>query len=84
MTPEYLAIRIDLARFHEGLAELIKKTLQEHPGTIPVRISLVSEGREAKRVKTGDFYSVDTSGDLIAKLKSLLGENSVRVMYPEG
>jgi hypothetical protein len=34
-------------------------------------------------VKTGDYYSVDTSGDLIAKLKSLLGENSVKVLYPE-
>ncbi len=83
LPPERLELTIEASRFHEGLIDHIKKTLEDNPGQVPVSISLMGAGREARRVKTGDFYSVDTSGDLIAKCKSLLGEGAVKVVYPE-
>lgn len=83
IAPEYLDVCIESSKFHEGLVDHIKRTLEAHPGPVPVRISLLSGGRETRRVKTGDYYSVDTAGDLIAKLKSLLGEGAIKVAYPD-
>jgi hypothetical protein len=33
-------------------------------------------------VQLGELYSVDTSGDLIVRLKSLLGDAAVTLQYP--
>ena len=61
----------------------IKEVLMEHTGEVPVQLRLTENGgEEAHIVRLGDLYSVDTTGDLIARLKSLLGESAVTLRYP--
>jgi hypothetical protein len=61
----------------------IKEILIQHPGEIPVLLQLCEDGEEVTTVRLGELYSIETDGDLMAKLKALLGESAIRVEYPE-
>ncbi|MBK5093876.1 MAG: DNA polymerase III subunit alpha, partial [Actinobacteria bacterium] len=81
--PGNISVRIATTRFSEDLVSHIKEILMQHPGGIPVHLSLWENGMETTTVKLGELYSVEAESDLIAKLKSLLGETAVTVEYRE-
>lgn len=83
MRPSRLLLVMDTRRFTDEIAARIKEMLIQHPGEIPVHLRLCEEGEEVTTVRFGDLYSIETDGDLIAKLKALLGEQSVRIEYPD-
>jgi len=80
--PAGISLRIETTRFSEEMISLVKEILIDHPGETPVHLRLAENGVEAGTVKLGELYSVETESDLIAKLKSLLGESAVQVEYP--
>ena len=82
MRPECLILSLDAGRFTEEMVSHIKEVLMEHTGEVPVQLRLTENGGEAQIIRLGDLYSVDTAGDLIARLKSLLGESAVGLRYP--
>ncbi len=49
-----------------------------------MNIRLCENGLESQTVKLGELYSVEAESDLIAKLKALLGESAVKVVYSAG
>ena len=79
--PSCLVLQVDCRRFAGEMTSHIKEVLLEHPGEVPVRLSLHEENKGATEIKFGDLYSVETESDLIAKLKSLLGETAVKIEY---
>jgi len=83
MKPECLVLSVEASRFTEEMVGRIKEILVEHAGEVPVRLRLRNNGEEAHVIKLGELYSVDTSGDLMVRLKSLLGEAAVTLKYPE-
>ncbi len=83
MRPSAVALTVDADRFTEEATSHIKEILMQHPGEIPVRMDIRESGCEPTSIVFGDLYAVDTDSDLIAKLKSLLGESSVRILFPE-
>ncbi len=82
VTPS-LAVRIESASFEENLVAQIKSILLQHPGQSPVVIRVWENGEEIHAVKLGDFYSVEIESDLLAKLRSLLGERAVQITWLE-
>lgn len=78
-----VSITIDSARFEEELLVKIKNILLHHPGQSPVIIKVFENGEEIHAVKLGEFYSVEIQSDLLAKLKSLLGERAVQILWLE-
>jgi DNA polymerase-3 subunit alpha len=82
MRPDCLVLNLEAGRFTEEMVSHIKEVLMEHAGDIPVQLRLHENGGEAQIIRLGDLYSVDTGGDLIARLKSLLGESAVTLQYP--
>jgi DNA polymerase III subunit alpha len=83
MRPARLMLALETEKFDEGATSRIKEVLMQHPGEIPVHLMLCEGGLEVTRVKFGELYSVETDGDLIGKLRALLGETAVRVEYPD-
>ena len=83
MTPNRLVLKIDAARFTDDKTSHIKEILIEHPGNVTVNLHLYDNGALADTVKLGELYSVGTDSDLLAKLKSLLGESAATFEYPE-
>jgi DNA polymerase III subunit alpha len=83
MRPSKMLLVLDVERFNEEMTSHIKEMLMQHPGEIPVHLRLCEGGEEVTCVKFGDLYSIATDGDLIGKLKALLGESAVSVEYPE-
>ncbi|MBU4489246.1 MAG: DNA polymerase III subunit alpha [Actinobacteria bacterium] len=83
MRPIRLILKIDAARFTEERTSHIKEVLMQHPGELPVRLQLYENGMEMATVKLGELYSVGTDGDVLGKLKSLLGESAAVIQYPE-
>jgi hypothetical protein len=81
--PVRLVLKIDADKFTEELTSHIKEILFQHPGEIPVHLMVRDGGEEATAIKLGDLYSVEIESDLVAKLKSLLGESAVRIEYPD-
>jgi DNA polymerase-3 subunit alpha len=82
--PSCIWIRIATTRFSEEMVSHIKEILMQHPGSIPVHLSLWENGMETTTVKLGELYSVEAESDLLAKLKSMLGETAVIIKYGEG
>lgn len=82
--PSCISIRIATTRFSEEMVSHIKEILMQHPGSIPVHLSLWENGMETTTVKLGELYSVEAESDLLAKLKSMLGETAVIIKYGEG
>jgi DNA polymerase-3 subunit alpha len=74
MQPDCLVLSLDASRFTEEMVSRVKE--------IPVQLKLCENGEEAHCVQLGELYSVDTSGDLIVRLKSLLGDAAVTLQYP--
>lgn len=83
MKPECVVLTLEASRFDEDTVARVKEILMEHAGPTPVQMRLRDNGEDAHTVKLGELYSVDTTGDLSARLKSLLGESSVTLKYPE-
>jgi len=83
MKPECLVLSVEAARFTEDMVGSIKEILVEHAGDVPVQLRLCDNGEDAHLVRLGELYSVNTGGDIIARLKSLLGDASVILKYPE-
>ncbi|HEY5494950.1 MAG TPA: DNA polymerase III subunit alpha [Candidatus Anoxymicrobiaceae bacterium] len=83
MRPDCLVLSLDSDRFTEEMVSHIKEVLMQHTGEVPVQLRLTENGGEAHLVRLGDLYAVDTTGDLIARLKSLLGESAVALRYPQ-
>ena len=81
--PSNLSVRIATTRFSEELVSQIKAILMQHPGSVPVHLSLWENGKETTTVKLGELYSVEPESDLLAKLKSLLGETASTIEYQE-
>jgi len=81
--PSNLSVRIATTRFSEELVSHIKAILMQHPGSVPVHLSLWENGKETTTVKLGELYSVEPESDLMAKLKSLLGETASTIEYQE-
>lgn len=82
MKPNRLLLGIKSEKYTDDLSSNIKEILIKHPGQIPVHLKLQDNG-ETHTIKLNELYSVDTDSDLIAKLKSLLGESQVKIEYPE-
>lgn len=82
MRPDCLVLSLDTGRFTEEMVAHIKDILMEYPGEVPVELRLHDNGGEAHIVRLGDLYSIGTDGDLIARLKALLGEMAVSLKYP--
>ena len=82
--PKNLALRIAATKFTDELASNIKDILMQHPGSVPVHISLRQNGKETTTIKLGELYSVEPESDLMAKLKTLLGEKAATIEYREG
>jgi DNA polymerase-3 subunit alpha len=80
--PEYLVLKVDAARFTEEMISHIKEVLMQYAGDIPVQLRLGENGDEAHVIRLGELYSVETGGDLLARLKSLLGDSAVTLQYP--
>ncbi len=76
-----LSLAIDSFRFEEELLSKIKHILLQHPGQSPVIVRIFKNGKEVHVVKLSEFYSVKIESDLLAKLKSLLGERAVQVLW---
>ena len=83
MRPSRMLLVLDVERFTEEMTSHIKEMLMQHPGEIPVHLRLCESGQEVTSVKFGDLYAIETDGDLIGKLKALLGESAVCVEYPK-
>lgn len=83
MSPVRMLLIADAEKFTDDMTSRVKELLMQHPGNIPVHLRLCEDGEEATTVRLGDLYSIETGGDLIAKLKALLGEKAVRIEYPE-
>jgi len=83
MRPSRMLLVLDVERFTEEMTSHIKEMLMQHPGEIPVHLRLCEGGQEVTSVKFGDLYAIETDGDLIGKLKALLGESAVCVEYPK-
>jgi len=81
--PKALRLSIEASKFTEELSKLIKETLMDYPGEIPVHLVIFENGCESSTIKLGDLYSVQTESDLIARLKALLGESYVKIIYPD-
>lgn len=81
--PSRLLLVVDAERYTEEVESRVKSILVEHAGAIPVYLRLNGGGEEGTTVRLGDFYSVETDGDLLGKLKSLLGEKAVRLVFPD-
>jgi len=78
-----LLLVMDTDRFSDELASTIKEMLIQHPGEVPVHLRLCEDDEEVTTVRFGDLYSIDTSSDVLGKLKALLGMQSVRIEYPD-
>ena len=83
MKPECVVLTLEASRFDENTVARIKEILMEHAGGTPVHMRLRDNGEDAHTIKLGELYSVDTAGDLTARLKSLLGDASVTLKYPD-
>jgi DNA polymerase-3 subunit alpha len=83
MRPARLQLVIDADKLTDEMTSHIKEILIQHPGEIPVLLQLCEDGEEVTTVRLGELYSIETDGDLMAKLKALLGESAIRVEYPE-
>jgi DNA polymerase-3 subunit alpha len=81
--PSRLLLVVDATRYTEDIESQVKSILVEHAGEIPVYLRLNGDGEKGTTIRLGDFYSVETDGDLLGKLKSLLGEKAVRLVFPE-
>jgi len=82
MKPECLLLSVEASKFTDDLVTQIKEVMVEHAGSVPVQLRLCENGAEAHVVRLGELYSVNTGGDLIARLKSVLGESAVCLQYP--
>ena len=82
--PGNLSVRIATNKFSEELVSQTKNILMQHPGNIPVHLSLWENGAETTTIKLGELYSVDPESDLMAKLKTLLGESAATIEYLQG
>ncbi|HZD17363.1 MAG TPA: DNA polymerase III subunit alpha, partial [Actinomycetota bacterium] len=60
-----------------GMVVRLKEVLASHPGRVPVRLCLVSDGSR-KTLRLADGYRVDGSAGLLSELRVLLGPASVR------
>ncbi|MHB8896829.1 MAG: helix-hairpin-helix domain-containing protein, partial [Candidatus Geothermincolia bacterium] len=83
MKPECIILSLEASRFTEDMVGRIKEILVEHAGEVPVQLQLRDNGQEAHTIRLGELYSVDIRGDLAARLKSLLGDASVILKYPD-
>ncbi|MBN1288290.1 MAG: DNA polymerase III subunit alpha [Actinobacteria bacterium] len=81
--PECLAISIRAGRFNQEMVANIKDALMQHPGELPVKVRIDTGNGGGKMVKLGELYTVETASDLPAKLKTLLGESAVKLIYPD-
>lgn len=75
-----LGIHLPASTIKDEQFETIKKTLMAYPGDVPVTICLLFPGGEKVFVAAAKQYRVSPCRELIHKLESVLGENSV---YPE-
>lgn len=82
IAPSRLVLSCESDRLDDETTARVKEALIQHPGTTTVHLRLLEDGRESQVIRLGEFYSVETRSDLIAKLKVLLGESAIRVEYP--
>ena len=83
MRPVKLLLTVEAEKFTDDLESAVKQTLIQHPGGIPVHFLLTGQDGDRTTVRLGELYSIETDGDLMAKLKALLGINAIAVEYPE-
>lgn len=81
--PSCMVVSMDTGKFSDDMVRHIKEILIQHPGGVPVHLKVQDNGGKSKTVKLGELYSVDTEGDLMVKLKALLGESCATFEYPE-
>lgn len=79
--PSRLVLYMDCARFAGEMTSHIKEVLLLYPGEVPVHLSLLEESGEVTEIRFSELYSVETESDLMARLKSLLGETAVKIEY---
>jgi DNA polymerase-3 subunit alpha len=70
-------IRIPVANANDSQLEQIRDILRQHKGACPVIICFIYPDGRLVFMETDDFFAVTPSADLIAKIESLIGEETV-------
>lgn len=83
LRPNRLTLKVEAGRFDEEKSSLVKEVLMQHPGELPVYLQLLDNGEESTTLRLGELYSVSTEGDVLGKLRSLLGETAAILEYPQ-
>ncbi|MFH1277691.1 MAG: DNA polymerase III subunit alpha [Candidatus Eisenbacteria bacterium] len=73
-----LRIRAPIEALGEATLEEMRRLFDEYPGSVPVRI-LVESGGDEVEIRSRR-YRVDAAGDLLEKLKAIIGERNVSLV----
>jgi DNA polymerase III subunit alpha len=72
-----LVLEVEADQCTPALVDRLKEVLASHPGRLPVRLSLASNGGR-RMFRLADGYRVDGSAGLLSELRVLLGVEAVR------
>ncbi len=73
---EMVRLRVPATVLSRNMVDRLKDTLENHPGTAPVFLHMLSESGE-KVIKLGDDHRVEPRSSLFAELRALLGAKAV-------